>query len=278
MSREALDRIHDATDIYIEGFPFGTTTSLLEAGLKAIPVVLAPAECPPPYGSDGVALDGIVDRPENVAAYEQQVLDLADDPALRELCGGAVRRSILDHHTGEGWSKHLENAWSLLPKTHSPSETACAQATRTEGYEHWSEITENSGHRYAETLEIAIARALAVGVKPFITPNLVSICTKWRSLRRGNAVPLPILILYCTFLLPLMPVSWGRIGFRSLCFLGRGSIWSRSWNNLKRRFGGSGQLEKGYDGYRKLSEAKQDADVDGSVRYRIESLRRVAAT
>jgi len=37
---------HDAADLYIEGFPFGSTTALLEAGLRGIPVILAPATCP----------------------------------------------------------------------------------------------------------------------------------------------------------------------------------------------------------------------------------------
>jgi hypothetical protein len=63
LSQSQLALVHEATDIYIEGFPFGTTTSLLEAGLKGIPVVVAPYDCPPPYGTDGIAIDPIVTRP-----------------------------------------------------------------------------------------------------------------------------------------------------------------------------------------------------------------------
>ena len=63
--------VHDAADIYAEGFPFGTTTALLEAGLKGIPVVLSPAQCPPPYGSDGVALDDTVERSRTVDEVQE---------------------------------------------------------------------------------------------------------------------------------------------------------------------------------------------------------------
>src|SRR5690349_553598 len=42
-SRSQLTLFHQAADVYIEGFPFGSTTALLEAGIHGIPVVLAPA-------------------------------------------------------------------------------------------------------------------------------------------------------------------------------------------------------------------------------------------
>ena len=70
MPHSQLLKVQDAADLYVEAFPFGTTTSLLEAGLKGIPVGLAPAQSPPPYGTDGIALDDILQRPATVAEYQ----------------------------------------------------------------------------------------------------------------------------------------------------------------------------------------------------------------
>ena len=42
MPHSQLLKVQDAADLYVEALPFGTTTSLLEAGLKGIPVGLAP--------------------------------------------------------------------------------------------------------------------------------------------------------------------------------------------------------------------------------------------
>ena len=44
MPHSQLLKVQDAADLYVEAFPFGTTTSLLEAGLEGIPVGLAPAQ------------------------------------------------------------------------------------------------------------------------------------------------------------------------------------------------------------------------------------------
>ena len=76
-------------------FVDSTITALLEAGLKGIPVVLAPAQCPPPYGSDGVALDDIVERPRTLEEYKNNIIKLSRNSVERahhrvgpEPCGG----------------------------------------------------------------------------------------------------------------------------------------------------------------------------------------------
>ena len=86
MPHSQLLKVQDAADLYVEAFPFGTTTSLLEAGLKGIPVGLAPAQSPPPYGTDGIALDDILQRPATVAEYQA---------AMKDLCRSADRRAAL---------------------------------------------------------------------------------------------------------------------------------------------------------------------------------------
>ena len=76
VSHEQVRLLHGIADLYIEGFPFGSTTALLEAGLSGLPVVLAPAECPPPYGSDGLALDNTLKQPASVDEYKAEIVRL----------------------------------------------------------------------------------------------------------------------------------------------------------------------------------------------------------
>src|SRR6185437_3034845 len=57
--RHDLPRIHAAADVYLEGFPVGSPTALLEAGLRGLACVRAPADVPPPFAIDGPALDAL---------------------------------------------------------------------------------------------------------------------------------------------------------------------------------------------------------------------------
>ena len=79
-----------AATVYLEGFPFGSLTAMLEAALAAVPPVMAPALCPLPYRSDDFALhDEPV--PEDVDAYVARALALASRQITNPASGGAVR-------------------------------------------------------------------------------------------------------------------------------------------------------------------------------------------
>jgi glycosyltransferase involved in cell wall biosynthesis len=118
LSQKEIAILHQASDVYVEGFPFGSTTALLEAGLEGLPVVLAPTECPPPYGSDGVALDDTLERPASLEQYELEVVRLCRNPVERLSAGIKLRESILRHHTAAGWKRYLASALEALPQEH----------------------------------------------------------------------------------------------------------------------------------------------------------------
>jgi len=115
--RADLRLFHAAADIYLEGFPTGSPTALLEAGLRGLPCVRAPLAVPPPFSIDGIAVNGL-DRPRDVAGYVAAVVALVDDPARRASEGAAVARAIEIHHTAAGWAGHLAAAERTLPDGH----------------------------------------------------------------------------------------------------------------------------------------------------------------
>jgi len=252
VSQARLSLVHEATDVYVEGFPFGTTTSLLEAGLKSIPVVLAPAQCPPPYGSDGVALDDILTRPATLADYEQQVVRLCRDPHERSIQGERIRRSVARHHAGSGWQWYLEKALRKLPHEHAPQHKIAPIRTPDAAHEYWSTFVEQWGSRYEESLETAMDLVLSFGIRPRLSAAVLRACRDHRLLRQHRTIPLPLLSFLCDVLFPLLPLAACRRIFRLSSFLCRASLLNRVWNKITRLVRRTGRLRPWYDEYRQL--------------------------
>ena len=274
VSQSQLDKIHSATDIYIEGFPFGTTTSLLEAGLRGIPAVFAPAQCPPPYGSDGIALDAILDRPKTIRDYEEQVVQLGSDPIARTSSGARLSKSIAKHHTGEGWSRYLEKAIQLLPDEHVPADAIATERTPKEVHEYWCRVSETSGSSYSQTLETAIMRALSIRLKPRLTTRVRRACVHWRTVRVGRTIPLFLLESFSS-LLPFLPIVWAQNVFRLLGFLYRGSLLLRVRDKVSVLVGRRQPPPSGYEQYRRIVEGSAPTETRDCavIRSRVQAAR-----
>jgi hypothetical protein len=235
LSQSKISILHQASDVYIEGFPFGSATALLEAGLQGLPVALAPAECPPPYGSDGVALDDILERPASIEHYKLEVARLCGNPAERASAGARLRRSILAKHTGDGWKQYLANAFQALPPERCVHPVQTPLRTPPAIYERWCEFM-GSREQSRSILEDRIFRAFSLGLRPKITPGMKSACKNARRVRAGGTIPLPLLSLLCNYFLPLLPLSPARIIFRAVKFFFLGGLPSRARNKLVRQF------------------------------------------
>lgn len=106
-----------AADLYLEGFPFGSTTALLEACLSGIPCVLPPKECPPPFISDGIALQ-CLEQPVTVSDYVKLVMRLVQDRQERHRVGKLLSISVKQHHCGANWIDYLADVQNNLPQVH----------------------------------------------------------------------------------------------------------------------------------------------------------------
>ena len=115
--RENLSPFHRSADIYIEGFPIGSLTAMLEAGLAALPCVRAPRVVPPPFCSDGIAFQANP-QPVSVEEFAEQICRLIRDREERLRQGRLMRESIKQHHCLPGWLKYLEQALEKIPRTH----------------------------------------------------------------------------------------------------------------------------------------------------------------
>jgi len=115
--QEDLVPFHRTADIYLEGFPMGSLTAMLEAGLAGLPCVRAPREVPPPFCSDGIAFEANPE-PASLRDYGAQIAELIRNPLERERQGRLMRDSVRRHHCGEGWAKYLEEGIAKVPAIH----------------------------------------------------------------------------------------------------------------------------------------------------------------
>lgn len=109
-----------AADLYIESFPFGSATALLEVGHAGVPAVL-------PFNPQfdllvtNHGLEGLLSHAASEEEYIEQVRALAENAAEREQLGLRLKAHIRLHHTGEGWARQLAATYAVIEGlTHTP--------------------------------------------------------------------------------------------------------------------------------------------------------------
>ena len=96
-----------AADIYLESFPFGSNTALLEAALNGLPVVPAYAPLFPLLVAGNDSLLDLVSNPASEEEYVSRAGSLVRDHDRRIEFGEALRQRLLAEHVGKGWLQHL---------------------------------------------------------------------------------------------------------------------------------------------------------------------------
>src|SRR5215510_4674444 len=121
-----------AADLYLESFPFGSQTALLESALVALPVVSALAPLFPLLVANDDAINDLIPNPQHEADYIDQVKRLVHHSEERCNLGHSLRARILIDHLGEGWVGRLARVYKLSdtlihnpqPIPTSPSDTS----------------------------------------------------------------------------------------------------------------------------------------------------------
>ncbi len=110
-----------AADIYLEGFPFGSQTALLEAVLPGRPCVRAVAPRSPLLAASDIALDGVAMVPCDEQAYIDQTSQFVTEEVTREEVGSELRKRVLLHHVEENWGAELYRTYDAISKIkHQP--------------------------------------------------------------------------------------------------------------------------------------------------------------
>ncbi|NOR79936.1 MAG: glycosyltransferase [Methyloprofundus sp.] len=110
-----------AADVYLESFPFGSQTALLEAALSGLPVVPAYAPLFPLLVANDDALKDILHNPHDEQEYINRVELLIRQPEHRVAMGVTLRNCLLVNHVGEGWLNRLTSIYKETDRlVHNP--------------------------------------------------------------------------------------------------------------------------------------------------------------
>jgi hypothetical protein len=142
-----------AADVYLEGFPFGSQTALLESALPGVPPVLAFAPPSPLLVTNDVALEDWVTTPGSEQEYLDDANRLVQQANKRSELGRAVGNSIARHHIGDRWSESLQSFYSQAKQlTHSPRSIPGSDARTTDtdlAISWWHGVKYDDGHQTA---------------------------------------------------------------------------------------------------------------------------------
>ncbi|CCD99472.1 glycosyl transferase group 1 [Bradyrhizobium sp. STM 3809] len=107
-------RYFEAADIYVDSYPFVSSTSMMEAGGYGLPLVTIftlPDEANI-FGINHVGLVGTSLVARTFDDYEAILERLIADPAYRTECGESVRRAMEEFHVPAGWHPRLDAIFS----------------------------------------------------------------------------------------------------------------------------------------------------------------------
>jgi glycosyltransferase involved in cell wall biosynthesis len=201
-----------ASDVYMESFPFGSTTAFLEAGVHGLPCVLAPASCPPPFGTDGIALDHEY-RPANVAEYVARVKELIADSRERSRRGASLARSIREHHCAEGWSRYYSELLEQIPAVHRLSPIAQPPSPPEPYDEYWA-LT--NGVFKMDPFSSVFMSGLAAGLTPKLDFALFKACRAAKQSRRRQGFLQSAVPLVFSAFLRVFPAVSGKFLYRQM--------------------------------------------------------------
>jgi hypothetical protein len=107
------DAIFAAADVYLDSIPFSSITSLLEAGIRGLPVLgRAPSlrECSL-LGPGAPGIEGVMELAKDDEEFGHCLTRLVSERSYREQRGEQLRQQILSFHTGHGWISSLRRLY-----------------------------------------------------------------------------------------------------------------------------------------------------------------------
>lgn len=104
-----LEIYYAAADIYVDSFPFGSLTSLLDAGIRGIPVLgFSESVAHSVLTSDDISLPGNTAQFSSKSEYIRELGRLVHSPEHRHSVATDCLEAIQADHLTPGWNAHLE--------------------------------------------------------------------------------------------------------------------------------------------------------------------------
>jgi hypothetical protein len=135
-----------AADVYLESFPFGSNTALLEAALAGLAVVPAYAPLFPLLVAGNDSLQSLLSNPPSERAYVERACELSRDAVGRVAFGTHLRERVRLDHLGDGWLDRLASLYRCTDAlVHRPAPipaTTCTMSEADIGLSLWNVIAD----------------------------------------------------------------------------------------------------------------------------------------
>ena len=150
-----------AADVYLESFPFGSQTALLEASLSRLPVVPAYAPLFPLLVANDDALVDLLPNPPAETEYRANAEHWIADPQGRHALGAKLRERLLVDHVGEGWLGRLRQLYAESDALkHEPREIPVAPCSLSDAdlsLSVWNVMAEGEAYASGTARDVAWA-------------------------------------------------------------------------------------------------------------------------
>ena len=120
---EDTDLYYIASDLYLDGFPCGGGTTILEASSFGLCPILQFDPLASYMYLDDISLQDTIHCAKNEFDYVEEVNSLIRNSDKRESIGREVRDKVLSDHTGQRWQMFLEETYRFLNETDHRPET-----------------------------------------------------------------------------------------------------------------------------------------------------------
>jgi hypothetical protein len=107
---------YEAADVYADSFPFPSMTSLLEAGVRGVPLVTRyefDAGCEV-MGADSLGLDAVMIRTRDLGSFQQALHHLLTNRVARADLGARTQASIEGTNIGPAWDRSLAQVYEQI--------------------------------------------------------------------------------------------------------------------------------------------------------------------
>jgi glycosyltransferase involved in cell wall biosynthesis len=115
-----LHAFYACADIYVEGFPLGGLTAMLEAGVRGIPIIGVRIPEAPILGSDDIAIEKFDLHVPSLESFTTSLECMIAQPSLRSQKTAQVKQSIERIHFLPRWNDFLDDVMQSLPSEHTP--------------------------------------------------------------------------------------------------------------------------------------------------------------
>jgi glycosyltransferase involved in cell wall biosynthesis len=176
-------------DVYLESFPFGSQTALLEAALCGLAVVPAYAPLFPLLVANDDTLQDLLPNAKNEQEFIERAEMLIGQPEQRLELGRLLRGRLLVDHVGQGWLERLAVVYQESARlTHNPQPIPtcpCGMTDSDIGLSLWHVMADGrTNASVGSTDEVSALLGHSAAVSTFVGDYVKARRFAWRTVQR----------------------------------------------------------------------------------------------